>query len=50
VHEELLDESKDQYLRCALSTWIASIQADSVRDPAQAAQSLEVLCVLFDQL
>ncbi len=50
VHEELLDESKDQYLRCALSTWIASIQADSVRDAAQAAQSLEVLCVLFDQL
>jgi hypothetical protein len=46
----LLAESKEQYLRHALSTWVESIEPDAVRDPAQAVQSLEVLCVLFDQL
>ncbi|HUT93705.1 MAG TPA: hypothetical protein VMY37_29850 [Thermoguttaceae bacterium] len=48
--EEILAESQGQYLRYALSTWIESIEPDEVRDPSRAVQSLEVLCVLFDQM
>jgi hypothetical protein len=47
---ELLAESQHQYLRHALSTWVESIEPDAVRNSAQAVQSLEVLCVLFDQI
>ena len=48
--EEILAESQEQYLRYALSTWVESIEPDEVRDPSRAVQSLEVLCVLFDQM
>jgi len=48
--EEILAESQEQYLRYALSTWVESIELDDVRDPSRAVQSLEVLCLLFDQM
>jgi hypothetical protein len=47
---ELLAESQEQYLRYALSIWEECVQSDTVRDPARAVQSLEVLCMLFDEL
>ncbi len=48
--KEILAESQEQYLRYALSTWVESIETDEVRDPSRAVQSLEVLCLLFDQM
>ena len=47
--DQLLAESQEQYLRYALSTWVESIAPEAIRDPGRAVQSLEVLCVLFDQ-
>jgi hypothetical protein len=47
---DLLAESQDQYLRHALSTWVGSIGQEEIRNPTQAVHSLEVLCVLFDQV
>ena len=45
--EELLAESREQYLRYALSIWEECAQADGVRQPTQAIQALDVLCLLF---
>lgn len=42
-------ESREQYLRYALSIWEECLQPDGVRDPARAVQSLEVLCMLFNE-
>ncbi len=42
-------ESREQYLRYALSIWEECVQPDGVRDPARAVQSLDVLCMLFDE-
>ncbi len=50
LDETLLAESREQYLRYALSLWAEMQQGESPRDSLQAAQSLEVLCVLFDQV
>jgi hypothetical protein len=44
----LLAESREQYLRYALTSWEKLAQRDGVRSPSLAMQSLEVLCVLFD--
>jgi hypothetical protein len=44
----LLAESREQYLRYALTSWERLAQRDGVRSPSLAMQSLEVLCVLFD--
>jgi hypothetical protein len=45
--DELLMESREQYLRYALAVWEECINAGSVRDPARAIQALDVLCLLF---
>ena len=45
----LLAESREQYLRYALSVWGACAGRDGVRDPARAVQSLDVLCMLFGE-
>lgn len=42
-------ESREQYLRYALSIWDECLQPDGVRDPARAVQSLDVLCMLFNE-
>ena len=49
LDESLLADSREQYLRYALTVWSQLQQADGTRDPARAAQSLEVLCLLFDE-
>lgn len=48
--DHLLAESQEQYLRYALSAWVGCMGTDTVRDPSRAIQSLEVLCVLFDEV
>jgi hypothetical protein len=45
--EDLLLESREQYLRFALSIWEECSDCNGVRDPARAVQALEVLCLLF---
>ena len=42
-------ESREQYLRYALSIWEECVQPDGVRDPSRAVQSLDVLCMLFNE-
>ncbi|MHC4398809.1 MAG: GAP1-N2 domain-containing protein [Planctomycetota bacterium] len=52
VREELgentIDESREQYLRYALSIWERFIETETVGNPARAVRSLEVLCLLFE--
>ena len=45
--DEALAESREQYLRYALSIWEECAQSDGVRNPARAVQALDVLCLLF---
>ena len=46
--DDMRADSREQYLRHALSLWENGIDSDGVRDPASAMQALDVLCVLFD--
>jgi hypothetical protein len=45
----LLAESREQYLRYALSVWGECAAREGVRDPGRAIQSLDVLCMLFGE-
>jgi hypothetical protein len=45
--ETVLAESREQYLRYALSIWEDCADANGVRNPARAIQALDVLCLLF---
>jgi hypothetical protein len=47
--ETLLSESREQYLRYALSIWDECTDADGIRNPTRATHALEVLCVLFGE-
>jgi hypothetical protein len=47
--DDLVSESREQYLRYALSIWEECLGPDGVRNPAHAAAALDVLCVLFDE-
>ena len=47
--ESLVDESREQYLRYAMSIWEDTIRDNGIRNPARAMQTLEVLCLLFDE-
>jgi hypothetical protein len=47
--ERLLMESREQYLRYALSVWDQCAAADGVRDCSKAIQALDVLCLLFGE-
>jgi hypothetical protein len=46
--EELLEESRAQYLRYAMSLWEGGAASDSISCPSRAVQALDVLCILFD--
>jgi hypothetical protein len=50
LDESLLADSREHYLRYALTAWSELRQADGTRDPVRAAQSLEILCLLFDEV
>jgi len=45
--DELVAESREQYLRYALAIWEDSLGPDGVRNPARAMRALDVLCLLF---
>jgi hypothetical protein len=47
--DDFLAESREQYIRYALSIWQEPIDIQGNRDPARAITALEVLCVLFDE-
>jgi hypothetical protein len=47
--EDLLVESREQYLRFALSIWEKCTDSNGVRNPARAVQALDVLCLLFGE-
>lgn len=48
--EDLVAESREQYLRYALSVWDEYAGCGGVRDPSQALRAMDVLCVLFDRV
>ena len=50
VGESLLAESREQYIRYALSVWYKLANAEGQHDPRRAVDALEVLCVLFDEV
>jgi hypothetical protein len=45
--EGLLNESREQYLRYALSVWEECVDESGIRNPTRAIQALDVLCLLF---
>lgn len=47
VGESMLAESREQYLRYALSIWEECVDGDNIRDPLRAIQALDVICLLF---
>jgi hypothetical protein len=47
---DLVGQSREQYLRYALSIWEDCIGDGVIRDPARAVHALDVLCVLFDEV
>lgn len=47
--DHLLARSREAYLRYALAIWEECLDAQGLRDPEVAIQSLDVLCVLFDE-
>jgi len=46
--EELVAESREQYLRYALSIWEDCVEPSGIRNPSRAVQALDVLCTLFE--
>ncbi|MEE8452782.1 MAG: hypothetical protein V3R99_12735 [Thermoguttaceae bacterium] len=50
LEEELVIESRAQYLRYALSIWEQGTDSTGLRNPLRAMQALDVLCLLFDDV
>jgi len=48
LDEDLVEQSREQYLRCALSICSECVE-DGVQRPEQAAAAIDVLCVLFEE-
>jgi len=46
--EDLLAESREQYVRYALTIWEEGSQKGAMRYPSRAVQALDVLSILFD--
>ena len=47
--EDLVAESREQYLRYTLLIWEACFDTGNIRNPSHALQALDVLCVLFKE-
>ena len=47
LDDELLAESREQYLRHALLIWQGSAESNGNRDPAKAIEALDVLSIIF---
>jgi len=48
--DAFLAESREQYIRYALSIWQGPANIQGNHDPARAVNALEVLCILFDEV
>jgi len=48
LDEDLVEQSREQYLRCALSICSDCVEG-GVQRPEQAAAAIDVLCVLFEE-
>jgi hypothetical protein len=48
--DAILAESREQYIRYALSIWREPANVEGDNDPARAVNALEVLCLLFDEV
>jgi hypothetical protein len=48
--EELLGQSREQYLRYALHVWDQCVEDSGFRPTDRAVNALEVLCLLFDEV
>ena len=49
LDEPMFSESREQYLRYALSIWEGGVEPGGVRHSSRAVQALDVLCLLFDE-
>ncbi|MBI3836358.1 MAG: hypothetical protein HY288_00310 [Planctomycetia bacterium] len=47
LDEDLVDQSREQYLRCALSIWTECVDGDPARS-GRAVSAIDVICVLFE--
>jgi hypothetical protein len=47
VGPQLIEESREQYLRHALRVWTECVEGDQIRNPALALATMEVICLLF---
>ena len=50
LKEDILADSREQYLRYALTIWEECADGDTVRHPLRAIQALDVLCLLFGEM
>jgi hypothetical protein len=46
---QMLAESRELYLRFALTIWEGCVDDNNIRNPAKAVQALDVLCLLFEE-
>ncbi|MGW8256566.1 MAG: GAP1-N2 domain-containing protein [Thermoguttaceae bacterium] len=46
---ELLAESREQYLRYAMTIWESCLENETMRNPSHAIKALDVLCLLFNE-
>ncbi|MHB1037065.1 MAG: GAP1-N2 domain-containing protein [Pirellulales bacterium] len=49
VGEDLVAESREQYLQYALRLWSDYADSDGVPDPTRAVAALDVLCLMFNE-
>jgi hypothetical protein len=49
LDRQMLAESREQYLRYALTIWEDCVDENNIRNPAKAVQALDVLCLLFEE-
>lgn len=48
VGNELIDESREQYLQHALRVWKECVDGDQIHNPALAVSTMDVICLLFN--
>jgi hypothetical protein len=48
LDHDLVEQSREQYLRCALSIWSECVDGQ-VQRPERAVSAIDVLCVLFEE-
>lgn len=46
---ELVEESREQYLRHALRVWRNCLEGDQIRNPGLAVAAMDVVCLLFNE-